>query len=143
MAVGNPGGKRVRRVQLRDIVVDCARPSRLAAFWSEVLGYPVAPYDDGELERLRALGIDDVVDDPSVAIGTSIAGSQLLFVKVPEPKSVKNRLHFDLNLRSSTDIAWLVERGATARPLAGEPGDRWAVLADPEGNEFCVFPPDA
>ena len=131
------------RVQLRDVVVDCERPSRLASFWSEVLGYTIAPYDDAELARLRAIGIDDVADDPTVAIDLPITGSQLLFVKVPEPKSVKNRLHVDLNISSADDIAWLVERGATViRPLDGEPGDRWAVLADPEGNEFCVFPTD-
>ena len=129
---------------MRDIDVDCARPSRLAAFWSEVLGFPIQPYDDAEIARLHAIGVDDVADDPSVAIDLPITGSQLLFVKVPEPKTVKNRLHFDLNISSADDIEWLVRRGATVvRPLAGEPGDRWTVLADPEGNEFCVFPPDS
>jgi hypothetical protein len=58
----------MRRSRLRDVVVDCARPSLLAAFWAEVLGYEVAPYDDAEIARLRAAGIHDIADDPTVLI---------------------------------------------------------------------------
>ncbi len=71
--------------ELRDIVVDCARPSALARFWAAALdGYAVAPYDDAEVARLAALGIHDLEDDPTVlVIGP---GPRLFFQLVPEGK---------------------------------------------------------
>jgi hypothetical protein len=62
---------------------------------------------------------------------------------VPEPKTVKNRVHLDVSLRSEADLQWLVSLGAQVlrriNPAAGPNG--W-VLTDPEGNEFCAFPPE-
>ena len=71
------------------------------------------------------------------------SGPGMVFVPVPEGKTVKNRLHIDLAPHTSQDrdaeIARLVERGATVTDV-GQPGDvTWTVLADPEGNEFCVL----
>jgi hypothetical protein len=124
-------------------VVDCARPSALAAFWAEVLGYRVRPYDDAEIARLRAAGIDDLADDPTVPIDPPDGGPSIFFVRVPEPKTVKNRMHLDVNLRSVNELDWLVRLGARVLrridPVAGPNG--W-VLADPEGNEFCAIQPE-
>ncbi len=131
------------RSRLRDIVEDCARPSVLAAFWAEVLDYRVRPYDDAEIARLRAAGIHDVADDPTVPVDPPDGGPSIFFVQVPEPKTGKNRVHLDVNLRGAGELDWLVGLGARVfrrvNPAAGPDG--W-VLADPEGNEFCAFPPE-
>ena len=128
------------RSRLRDIVVDCARPSQLAAFWAEVLGYQIRPYDDAEIARLKAAGIDDVADDPSVAVDAPDGGPNIWFERVPEPKTVKNRVHLDVNLRTGETIDWLIGLGATIiSPAGSTPGQHWTVLTDPEGNEFCAF----
>jgi hypothetical protein len=108
-----------------ELTIDCSDPHRVAAFWTEVLGYEVTD-DEGDL-----VAIGDP-DEASVA---------LVFVRVPEPKSVKNRIHIDLNPRDR-DQAEEVERilalGATHADV-GQGRQRWVVLADPEGNEFCVL----
>ncbi len=108
-----------------ELVVDCSDPERLAGFWAEVLSYRVT-------ER----------DEDSVYIeGPEGSGPGLLFTKVPEPKTVKNRLHIDVSPRDR-DQAEEVERviGLGARRIDIGQGDKsWVVLADPEGNEFCVL----
>ena len=82
---------------LADIVFDCAHPASLARFWAAALdGYAVAPYDDEELARLRALGIHDVEDDPSVLVEAGAGRPRLWFQRVPEAKVVKNRVHLDV-----------------------------------------------
>ncbi|MDQ0765298.1 VOC family protein [Streptomyces canus] len=126
--------------RLRDIVFDCAHPAAMARFWAAAMdGYDVAPYDDEELARLRALGITDVEDDPTVLVESSGGGPRLWFQLVPEGKSCKNRVHLDL---SATDMeaeaGRLVGLGATVR-------DRYTdhlMLVDVEGNEFCVVGAD-
>ena len=134
----------VRRSRLRDIVVDCARPSALAAFWAEVLGYQVRPYGDAEIARLRAAVVEDIADDPSVVIDAPDGGPSVWFQCVSEPKTVKNRLHLEITLRSARELDWLVRLGAAiVQPLGTTPDQRWTVLADPEGNEFCAFPPES
>ena len=134
----------MRRSRLKDIVVDCARPSALAAFWAEVLGYRVAPYDDAEIARLKAAGIEDIADDPTVMILPPDDGPRIFFVLVPEPKMVKNRLHFDVQLRPGEELRWLERLGARVlRPTDPAAGPNWTVLLDPEGNEFCAFPSEA
>ena len=83
---------------LKDIVVDCRHPASVARFWAEILdGYQVAPYDEEELARLRANGINDPEDDPTVLVERADGGRPRLFFQlVPEPKVVKNRVHLDL-----------------------------------------------
>jgi len=124
---------------LGDVVFDCRHPASLARFWAAALdGYRVAPYDDAELARLAAMGVDDPEDDPSVLVEpVSGIGPRLWFTRVPEPKTVKNRVHLDLR---ATDVAAEADRlvGIGARVLT-KVGD-WVVLADPEGDEFCVQP---
>lgn len=124
---------------LRDVVVDCHHPASLARWWAGTLdGYRVAPYDDAELARLRAAGVADPEDDPTVLVEpTAGAGPRVWFQRVPEPKTVKNRVHLDLTVPDlAAGVAGLVARGAT---VVAE-HDGWTVLADPEGDEFCVFP---
>jgi hypothetical protein len=112
-------------LRLDEVVVDCCDPCALATFWSEALSYEVTECDDDIAS----------IEDPS---GT---GPSMFFQRVPEAKSTKNRVHFDLNVGTGDlepAVAQLVTLGAT-RVHVGDSGDRWwVVLADPEGNEFCV-----
>jgi catechol 2,3-dioxygenase-like lactoylglutathione lyase family enzyme len=108
-----------------ELIVDAADPSRLADFWRAVLGWEVLDEEDGVVE-----------------IGASPGSPPtIVFVPVPEPKTVKNRLHIDVN-PSGCDQAEEVERllalGAR-RVDIGQGRQNWVVLADPEGNEFCVL----
>ena len=123
---------------LHDVVFDCRHPASLARFWAAVLdGYSVAPYDEAELERLRAKGVNDPEDDPTVLVeAPGTAGPRLFFQLVPEGKVAKNRVHFDLRAADhDTELARLVASGATVTATL----DGWSVLADPEGNEFCLL----
>jgi hypothetical protein len=123
--------------RLHDIVFDCARPAATARFWAAAMdGHAVAPYDDEELARLRALGITDVEDDPTVLVEPSQGDPRLFFQRVPEGKRGKNRVHLDL---AATDMEAEAERlvGLGATVVA-----RYAdhlMLTDPEGNEFCLY----
>lgn len=128
---------------LHDIVFDCRHPASLARFWADALdGYAVAPYDDAELERLRAKGVDDPEDDPSVLVEPGDGGGpRLWFQKVPEAKTAKNRVHLDLRAAggeredADREVARLCDLGAT---IVGDMGDL-VVMHDPEGNELCVL----
>jgi hypothetical protein len=101
-----------------ELTVDSRDPEAQARWWASVFG--VEPRND---------------DDPwwYVAGVPGMPLEAMLFDPVPEPKTVKNRMHWDIY----GDVADLLGRGATL--LEEQP--RWTVLADPEGNEFCVFPP--
>jgi Glyoxalase-like domain len=130
--------------RIRDVVFDSPRPSSIARFWAAALdGYEVAPYDDAELARLRAAGITDIMDDPSVLVepsGSAVSASgptpRLFFQLVPESKVVKNRVHLDLSADDRVaEIARLTELGAT---VVAE-HDGLTTLADPDGNEFCIL----
>ena len=125
--------------RIRDVVFDCRHPAPLARFWATALeGYAVAPYDEAELDRLRAAGIDDPEDDPTVLVEPSSGnGPRLWFQLVPEAKQVKNRVHLDL---ASADVSAEVLRlaGLGARVLAEQQG--WVTMEDPQGNEFDLTP---
>jgi hypothetical protein len=123
--------------RLHDIVFDCRHPASLARFWAGCLdGYAVAPYDDAELERLRALGVDDPEDDPSVLVESAHAGApRLWFQRVPEEKVVKNRVHIDLVSDDlAAEVQRLLEVGASVLHRVGTR----VTLADPAGNELCI-----
>ncbi|MFJ9951717.1 VOC family protein [Kitasatospora sp. NPDC091207] len=112
---------------MQNVAIDCADAYELARFWSEVLGRP--------LHR------EDRPGDPETEVMLP-EGPLLHFNQVPEPKTIKNRIH--LCLRPTTTREEEVERllalGATLVDDRREPdGAGWAVLADPEGNEFCVL----
>ena len=105
------------------IVVDCQDIKREAAFWAEALGYEVVFEADDEI----AIAQDDHTEPG------------LVFVPVPEGKTVKNRLHIDLNPDDQdAEVARLESLGAKRADI-GQGDVRWIVMADPEGNEFCVL----
>lgn len=112
---------------IQNTCFDCADPYTLAAFWSQVLGIPVDP--------------DDSPGDPEAGFMLDETRG-LLFLKVPEPKTVKNRLHLCLQPQQAreAEIDRLLGIGATmVDDRRNDDGSGWAVLADPEGNEFCVL----
>jgi hypothetical protein len=113
-------------VKFSELVIDCHDTQTVAAFWAAVLDYQVLDRD---------------------ADGTTVVGAAdgslptLIFVPVPEPKQVKNRLHIDVS-PSGTDQAAELERlrALGARPVdVGQGEVSWVVQADPEGNEFCLL----
>lgn len=115
--------------KIQHITVDCRDPYRLAEFWSTVTGWPVSDQDRP--------------GDPEVAVEPADESvPELLFVAVPEAKMVKNRLHLDLVPLARTrdeEVDRLRAAGATlVADRRGARGRGWVVLADPEGNEFCV-----
>ena len=114
----------------RNITFDCADPYLLATFWSQVTGYQEDPEDGNE------------PGDPEGFLAGPEGQPNLLFIAVPEPKSVKNRVHLDLEPSDRTrdeEVERLLKIGATLVADHRRPdGTGWAVLADPEGNEFCV-----
>jgi hypothetical protein len=122
--------------RIRDVVFDCAHPASLARFWAEVLDdYEVAPYDDPEIARLRAMGIERVEDDPTVLVEAPGVEPRLFFQKVEETKKVKNRVHLDLQAANrEAEAQRLVGLGASIVAVR----DDWTTMSDPEGNEFCV-----
>ncbi len=119
--------------RLVNLVIDAADPARLARFWAAALGWEVtAEEPDAALVGPSGDG------DPDAGV------LPLLFLRVPEAKSGKNRVHLDLASESALDQAAQVERllGLGAVPADIGQGDvPWEVLADPEGNEFCVLDP--
>jgi glyoxalase superfamily protein len=108
-----------------ELAVDCADPRRVAEFWAAVLDYKMTEENDDEV----------YIEGPEGS------GPGLVFVKVPEGKSVKNRVHIDVN-PSDRDQGEEVERlealGATKIDI-GQGDVKWVVMADIEGNEFCVL----
>jgi hypothetical protein len=117
---------------------DCADPGRLAEFWSAVLGYQVV--QTGTSTDGTAF----------VEIGPSdwdtMRGGAVLFEQVAEPKTGKNRVHLDLAApagRYRVEVERILALGATKADI-GQRADElpWTVLADPEGNEFCVLDRD-
>ena len=111
---------------LYEIVVDCADPAAVAGWWGQVFDVKAESHDGGAYYGLAGLP------------GTSFGG--MAFVPVPEPKTTKNRVHWDVH----GSVPALLEAGARMiRPATEdpEPDRNWDVLADPEGNEFCAFAP--
>lgn len=137
------------------MTVDCADPGVLAAFWAEALGYEPAPAPTGWASWQEWFDAFDVPEDERGVFALQDptgAGPALSFLPVPEPKTVKNRLHLDLKVSGGRHVPWetrwplvlaaverLTRAGATVlqqHDLDGR-GDH-VVMADPEGNEFCV-----
>ncbi|WP_026208125.1 VOC family protein [Catelliglobosispora koreensis] len=142
------------------VVVDCADPHRLAAFWSAALGWDIEHHDDfikqllasGQLPEDKAIEVDGrlvfktaaAIRDPEASMSgrNQPLRGRMLFQTVPETKSTKNRVHLDLYFETEDRDAE-IERltGLGARRLwEGKQGPvhTWVTMADPEGNEFCV-----
>ncbi|WP_151479707.1 VOC family protein [Streptomyces albicerus] len=142
------------------LVIDTADPHAQADFWAAALGYLVEDHS-ALIDRLLGLGAvsPDITvephghrawrdaaavrhpDDPYEKESGTGLGRRLLFQRVPEPKTVKNRLHIDLHTgegRREAEVARLAGLGATVLREVKEQGGEWVMMADPEGNEFCV-----
>jgi len=111
------------------VCVDAKDPDRLASFWAEALGWR-RTYEEP----------DQVVLEPPAGCPEDGVAPDLLFLRVPEPKQAKNRLHLDLRPDDqAAEVARLEALGAR-RVSVGQGDDvSWVVLADPEGNELCVL----
>ena len=118
-------------IRIQCVVIDCAEPHELARFWAAALGWRVTFSSDAEC----------ALEPPEGSPETDVS-PDLVFVRVPDEKVVKNRLHLDLR---PDDQAAHVERllalGATRAEIGQTGEEPWVVLADPEGNEFCVLAP--
>ena len=138
------------------VTFDCGDPARVAQFWATALGYKIQDPPDG-FETweafLSAQGVPELEwNSASAVVDPDGHGPRLYFQRVPEGKTVKNRVHLDLNVsgprddplddrlaRINAEVERMTSAGATViRPLAEENGDWWTVLQDPEGNEFCI-----
>ncbi|MEU2667645.1 VOC family protein [Streptomyces sp. NPDC007164] len=142
------------------VVIDSTDPHAQAAFWGEALGYTVEDHSV-LIERLLGFGAvpEDLTlvahdrrawrdlagvrhpDDPYDKDSGAGLGRRLLFQRVPEPKTAKNRLHLDVHAgpeRRKAEVERLLGLGATVLREVAEQSGTWTVLTDPEGNEFCV-----
>ena len=110
-------------ISWEQIVVDADDPHRLARWWAEALGYAIVHEASDEVEIRRS--------------ADEMPG--LIFVTCPDAKTVKNRLHIDLRPDDQeAEVERLVDMGARPADI-GQGEVSWVVLADPEGNEFCVL----
>jgi catechol 2,3-dioxygenase-like lactoylglutathione lyase family enzyme len=126
--------------RLTEVAVDCRDPEVLAAFWAAALGYHVVRREGGQVE------IGPWVREPAdlaERVRRAPSAPTLVFVAVPEGKTVKNRLHLDLRPVDGShadEVERLIGLGARRADI-GQGEIPWVVLADPEGNEFCVLGP--
>ncbi|WP_028920830.1 VOC family protein [Pseudonocardia acaciae] len=137
------------------VVIDCANPAKLAEFWAEALGYIVQPPPEGFASWeafAERIGIpEDQWDRLSAVVDPNGVEPRILFQKVPEPKTVKNRVHVDIDVVAGSPpgsperraqahrrAEELAARGARQLREVDEPTGWCLVMADPEGNEFCL-----
>ena len=136
------------------VTFDSKDPATHSAFWADALGYeeqPPPPDFASWEDWARAFGIpEDEWGDTAAITDPDGSGPRMLFLRVPEPKTAKNRMHLDINItkrgsspqerRTQVDVE--VERltglGATKLSAFDEDKGVWTVMLDPEGNEFCV-----
>jgi Glyoxalase-like domain len=126
-------GTRVARMTLRIqcMCIDTADPARLAAFWQSALGWRRTLEQD-----------DEVVLEPPAGSPEDGVAPDLLFLRVPEGKTGKNRLHLDLRPQDqAAEVTRLEALGASRADVGQGPEVSWVVMADPDGNEFCVLKP--
>lgn len=137
-----------KRVQ---VTFDAADPHALAAWWAVLLGYEVEDSHDfitGLIESGMVTESDCIRIDGRLRFADAVAasdpdgaGPRLYFQRVPEPKAAKNRVHLDVPSGADDlegEAARLVATGATIIDYGTQGDHRWAVMQDPEGNEFCL-----
>lgn len=118
-------------LRLQCITIDAENPKRLADFWAAALDWKITYEDEIEVSIELLDGSPEVGRIPDI-----------LFIKVPDKKVVKNRLHFDLRPEDQlAEVARLEGLGAKKVEIgqSEDPDTSWVVMADPEGNEFCVL----
>jgi catechol 2,3-dioxygenase-like lactoylglutathione lyase family enzyme len=117
-------------IRIQCLCIDTTNPARLAAFWRQALGWRQTSAED-----------DEVVLEPPAGSKEDGVVPDLLFLRVPEgSKAGKNRLHIDLRPQDqAAEVARLEALGATRTDVGQGPDATWVVLADPDGNEFCVL----
>lgn len=118
-----------------ELAIDCTDPHRLAQFWCSVLGYEVLDAEDG----LVTIGSPATSGDNDHRGSTS---PTLTFARVPEGKSVKNRLHIDVSPADTDqdeEVRRLLDLGARHADVGQTGNESWVCLIDPEANEFCVL----
>jgi hypothetical protein len=134
------------------VTIDSSAPHDLADWWAEALGWQVEEQDESFIRRMVDTGAaseDDTTRHRGALVwkaGAAITSPdpgrpRVLFQLVPEGKTVKNRLHFDVRVgaeRREAEVARLLDRGASELWRASQGPFEWVTLADPEGNEFCV-----
>ena len=134
------------------VVIDSSSPHELADWWAEALGWQVETQDESFIQKMVDTGAASEEDTTrhrgalvwkvGAALNSPDPGRpRLLFQLVPEPKTVKNRLHLDVRVgaeRREAEVARLLSLGASELWRASQGPYEWATLADPEGNEFCV-----
>lgn len=118
-------------IRIQCVVVDADDCERLARFWSQALGWRIT------YQSSKEWCIEPPEGSPAVDVAPDI-----LFVKVPDKKRAKNRLHFDLRPKDqATQVQRLFDLGARRVDVGQSDDVSWVVMADPEGNEFCVLAP--
>ncbi len=134
------------------IAIDCTSPHDLADWWAEALGWEVEAQDERFILRMIEEGHareEETVRHRGALVWRSATAliapdpgrPRMLFQRVPEAKTVKNRLHLDVHVgaeRREAEVVRLLASGATELWRASQGPYEWVTLADPEGNEFCV-----
>ena len=134
------------------VAIDCSSPHELADWWAEALGWEVEAQDEAFIRRMVSTGAaseeDTAVHRGALVwkMGAAITSPEpgrprVLFQHVPEPKTVKNRLHLDVRIgpeRQEAEVTRLLGLGATELWRGSQGPHSWVTMADPEGNEFCV-----
>jgi predicted enzyme related to lactoylglutathione lyase len=116
-------------LKIQAVDFDAHDPLTLATFWRDALGWRITHVED-----------DEVVLEPPVGSPEVGLAADLLFLKVPEAKAAKNRLHLDLRPEDqAAEVARLEILGARRVDVGQTDDGTWVVMADPEGNEFCVL----
>lgn len=114
--------------------IDCRNAYELSDWWKQVLEYTDLPEDPNQPGHEECMIVDPVT------------GNRLLFIEVPDERAVKNRIHFDLtpsDRRRESEIERVLGLGASEVADHRLPDGRgWVILADPEGNEFCILRSD-
>lgn len=137
------------------VTFDAADPAALADFWAAALGYiiqPPPPGFDSWDDWARKMEIPEQNwNDARALVDPNGVGPRLFFQRVPEGKTAKNRVHLDVSASGGPGVDYidrvdavdshvdaLIDLGATKVDIVTQRGEYWTVMADPEGNEFCV-----
>jgi hypothetical protein len=137
------------------VVIDCSDPHVLADWWAEAIGWVVEPSDEDFIRRMVAEGYGtegDTTTHRGVLVwregaairhpeGLESGRPRILFQLVPEPKTVKNRVHLDIRIGAENreqELARLVAAGATELHRGRQGPSTWITITDPEGNELCL-----